>query len=648
MQQVTVFDPRSLRQLPWRVYGPILAVALLGTGFTWAIYEQVTDLERQRVHTAFFDAARDRILVVQREIHHSLNVVQDIGSFVDASDRLNRRQFRKFVEPVLKRDPSIQSLAWVPRVTEEERPRFVADARGSFHRFRIIDLDARSNPLPAPPRREHFPLLYVQPYNPGLTQLGYDLASAPKELAVLERAADSGRVQVVGRRSRLPGSTSDTEFAVYLPVYRRPPIREDTDEEDAPVITPTPQRKRLRGFAIGRFSISGTVNRSLSNLSPSGIDLTFDSVDANGRPQLLHYHGSRLRRDSRFAVEGGAGNGVSWRHTGTIKLAGSRWTVTCASIPGRYQPETWSGRMVVIGGVAFTLLFVFYLSTLVGRAEQVRKLVFQRTLELEIANDALNQEIADRVSAERALQGLNATLEHRVARRAAEAERRATELEQFAYVASHDLKAPLRGIANLASWLEEDMADKLTQETREQFNLLRDRVARMHDLIEGLLTYSRIGRAPESMERVDSGSLVAEILDSLAPPPGFEVQVAPGMPALFTDRLQLGQVFANLIGNAIKHHHRKQGHIRISGKDLGEWCEFTVADDGPGIPENYQRKVFMMFQTLKVKDFGSETGIGLALVKKIVEEHGGSIRLISKHGEGSIFRFTWNKQKDDG
>jgi signal transduction histidine kinase len=191
------------------------------------------------------------------------------------------------------------------------------------------------------------------------------------------------------------------------------------------------------------------------------------------------------------------------------------------------------------------------------------------------------------------------------------------------------------------------MADKLTAETREQLNLLRDRVARMHDLIEGLLVYSRIGRIEGSAEPVDTGALVAETLDSLAPPADFLVEVAPEMPTLVTERLQLGQVFANLIGNAIKHHHRKQGHIRVSGKDLGDRCEFEVADDGPGIPVEYHRKVFMMFQTLKVKDYESDTGIGLALVKKIVEEHGGSIQLVSKEGEGTSFRFTWTKEKDE-
>jgi signal transduction histidine kinase len=284
-----------------------------------------------------------------------------------------------------------------------------------------------------------------------------------------------------------------------------------------------------------------------------------------------------------------------------------------------------------------------YLITLIGRAEQVKRLVSQRTQQLERSNLALNSEIGERRRAEQALQMLNATLEHRVARRNAEAERRAQELEQFAYVASHDLKAPLRAISNLAGWLQEDLKDQLTQETREQLDLLRDRVARMHGLIEGLLAYSRIGRANGAVELVDTAELVAETIDSLDPPAGFKVEVAPGMPQLHTDRLYLGQVFANLISNGIKHHDREEGVIRVSGSDRGGLCEFTVADDGPGIPPEYHRKVFMMFQTLQVRDFGGDTGIGLALVKKLVEEHGGSISLHSGSGRGTSIRFTWAK-----
>jgi hypothetical protein len=286
-------------------------------------------------------------------------------------------------------------------------------------------------------------------------------------------------------------------------------------------------------------------------------------------------------------------------------------------------------------------LLAIYLSTLVGREAKIKRLVTRRTTQLEELNEELNSEINERLNAEKELQRLNETLEQRVALRTAEAERHVQELEQFAYVTSHDLKAPLRGIANLSAWLEEDLQDKLTEPTREQLELLRDRVQRMNALIEGLLEYSRIGKAAHSIAGVDTGELLTEVIDSLSPPDGFTVDVAADMPTLHTDRLHLNQVFSNLIGNSIKHVNNEQGHVWIKVRDRGEYYEFTVSDDGPGIATEYHDKVFMMFQTLGVNDYGSNTGIGLALVKKIVQEHGGSITLESEEGSGATFRFTW-------
>ena len=224
-------------------------------------------------------------------------------------------------------------------------------------------------------------------------------------------------------------------------------------------------------------------------------------------------------------------------------------------------------------------------------------------------------------------------------------EKRNQELDQFAYVTSHDLKAPLRAIANLSHWIEEDIQAQLTDETRHQMALLRGRVHRMEALINALLQYSRAGRMNQKPELVKVDSLLSEVIDSLAPPPEFKVIVAPGMPTLITELLPLQQVFTNLMGNAIKHHHRRDGQVKISVLDQGDAYEFSVADDGPGIAPEYHGKIFVIFQTLQARDKVENTGVGLALVKKIVESKGGNIQLESTEGQGSTFRFTWPKKK---
>ncbi len=221
------------------------------------------------------------------------------------------------------------------------------------------------------------------------------------------------------------------------------------------------------------------------------------------------------------------------------------------------------------------------------------------------------------------------------------------ELSSFAYVVSHDLKTPLRGITSLSEWLEEDLKGKLESEQVEQLGLLRERVQRMDALINGLLDYSRVGRVRNPEIAVDVDTLLVRVIDTISPPEGIQISVSTKMPRLQTDELYLTQVFQNLIGNAVDHHPGPQGNVDVSCRDEGDFWEFAVRDDGLGIEPRHHERIFQMFQSLQVSQDVESTGIGLALVRKIVEEHGGKVWVESQGvpGQGSIFRFTWPKTK---
>lgn len=217
------------------------------------------------------------------------------------------------------------------------------------------------------------------------------------------------------------------------------------------------------------------------------------------------------------------------------------------------------------------------------------------------------------------------------------------ELRDFAYIVSHDLKAPLRGIRTLAEWIETDFGERLGEEGTQQIRLLMGRVDRMQDLINGILEYSRIGRVSENREVVDTGQLVADLIADLAVPDRISLDVADGLPTVYGEPTRIRQLFQNLLSNAVKYMDKKQGTIRVGCTEEVDQWQFFIADNGPGIEEKHFQRIFQLFQTLSARDEIEGTGIGLTVAKKIVEHHGGRIWVESRLREGSTFFFTMPK-----
>ena len=232
-------------------------------------------------------------------------------------------------------------------------------------------------------------------------------------------------------------------------------------------------------------------------------------------------------------------------------------------------------------------------------------------------------------------------VEERLAEYARRLEKSNKELDQFSFIVSHDLKAPLRAISNLSLWLIEDLGATLPEDSRKNLDMMRSRVARMESLINGILEYSKIGRTHVAPESFNLSELITEILELLSPSAHIKVLFSEEMPAVITPKILLQQVLSNLISNAIKYTDKKEPVITLSVVSNELFYEFTVEDNGPGIALEYHDKIFLIFQTLQSKDTFESTGIGLTIVKRIVEEQGGKIRLESDVGEGCKFIFTW-------
>jgi signal transduction histidine kinase len=239
----------------------------------------------------------------------------------------------------------------------------------------------------------------------------------------------------------------------------------------------------------------------------------------------------------------------------------------------------------------------------------------------------------------RALNHMSKTLAENIAL----LKRKNQELNQFAHIVSHDLKAPLRGIDNVATWIEEDHDHELSVEVREYIGVIRGRVVRAENLIRGILSYARIGQDDTARETVHTDELIEEIKDTLPIRSGITITTTSKMPTLVTEKLPLQMIFTNLLMNAITYHDKASGQITVSAKESLHHVEFSVSDNGPGIAKQYHHKIFLIFQTLASHDRPESTGIGLAIVKKILEERNQTIEVFSDAGAGATFTFTWPK-----
>jgi signal transduction histidine kinase len=291
--------------------------------------------------------------------------------------------------------------------------------------------------------------------------------------------------------------------------------------------------------------------------------------------------------------------------------------------------------LTIIIGITSTIYIISLISkrikTMVRLAESISKGEFT----------TLNDDRKDELT------GLSTSLNimsHRLKMNIQELEKRNAELDKFAYVVSHDLKAPIRGIHNVIKWIEEDLKQELSPEMRRYLSIIPQRTKRMEDLINGLLDYART-REKTIPEKTNVTDLVKEIVETIVPR-NFYVEIK-ALPLIVTERLKLEQVFTNLISNSVKYTQREKGSIVVSCKELKDCYEFSVKDNGIGIEPEYHERIFEIFQTLREKDEKESTGIGLSIVKKILDDQHCSIHINSTLGQGAEFVFTWPRNNID-
>ncbi len=432
---------------------------------------------------------------------------------------------------------------------------------------------------PAP----RLPVVLVTPRSEGhRALLGLDLADSPERLRAIEKARDDGDVAMVFT-SALAGSGEGVEL--YFPAYDGP----RPDEVEA-------RREAFRGVVFVRARTSDLLGTTLGAFSPL---YEFRITDASQQSQALGISPGFSAADDASIVTRTVAFGA---HTLQVELAPTA------------ELHDASERQAVVAILAVGSLLAFSLAGLIFQQQRARR-------DAELLTLATSQMLEDREYLISALEFSNA------------------ELEQFASVASHDLKAPLRGIAQLAAFLEEDLEATLTDDSRKNFALLQGRVRRLQALIDGILNYARAGHSATTLETFDARAAAAEAVALMAAP--ATVQVALPQPGIVIngDKTLLQQALMNLLSNALKHGPA-EGRITVDARTEGAWVHFSVQDEGPGIAPEYHQRIWGMFQTLAARDEKESTGIGLAVVRKVVQAQGGRTWLESTPGHGATFRVT--------
>ena len=441
-------------------------------------------------------------------------------------------------------------------------------------------------------RTHHLPIVYIEPEIANSKAVGLDVAHEANRYTAAKKARDAGKAQITGPIVLVQDEGKTSGFLFYAPYY-------------AGGLYPT-EAERQQHFA-GMVYAPFIVNRLMAG-----------ALDKEKRHVGIHLADDNdVIYDENTPAEEDFDPNPIFTQQATLQLYGRSWNFDIWSTRS-FREATASNQpiYILIGGILIDALLLT-LFVLLSRASR-------RALDF-----------ADRMTIE-------------LRRNTAELAQSNADLESFAYIASHDLKTPLRGIGDLTQYLEEDLeayvaTPDANPDVQHNLQRLHQQTGRMENLIKGILDYSSVGASNDEMENVN----VLDLLQALRTDLNVREDqlIADGsLPILTTNRVRFEQVIHNLVGNAFKyHHHREHAVVTVTCSDNHGFFEFRVSDNGPGIDPKFHARIFEVFQTLQSKDEIESTGVGLAIVKKTVEALGGSVSVASTLGAGTTFRFDWPK-----
>ena len=575
----------------------IVAVGLVVTGLVLATMGR---LESRKVESEFNRLADDWHASLQRSIHDHMTVLVAIGALYDAIDHVDREQFSRFVNPLLRRHRGIQALEWIPRIPDSERDAWEQEIRAEgFTDFHITERSVTGEMVPALRRNEYFPVAYLQPRRGNDRAFGYDVGSTRSRRQALDRAARTGRLVASEPVTLVQETGEQFGLLVFLAKYR--------DVARAPAR----RQEALAGFVLGVFRLGDLVAAAMNDGHWANLDTVVSDVTMPLNAQVLVRHGvpspggdepsetvQRLTRERTFG------------------MAGRTWRVTSTPSPDFLRAHrSQLSQSIVAGGLLVTGLVAGCVLVLVGRTARVERVVATRTRDLSAISRQQEQ--------------TNLELEHRD-----------EEILRLCYAMTHDLQTPLASLAGGVDALERRL-DGASLDQMKWMDRIRASTQRMVTMLDDLMVYARTGTEQIDSEPVDLCEVVkiaVEELQPLAEKKSIRVQCqcdSKGRCAALGDRKIVARVLTNLIDNAIKYveadHH---GIVQVRVTVAGAIVRITIQDNGPGIDPALLDDVFQPFRRASAGTAG--TGLGLSIVRRYVTAMGGRVWLESDGNTGAM------------
>jgi len=621
--------------------GLFFAITVGFLGFVSAYYLtiKVSDRLINQEYIKLEHAAKQISIRFQDAIDISVNDLEALQAFYSAKQQDSTQdEFNQYMAVLdIEQRHYIQALSWVPLVYDDKRDEFETFLVSQQSDFRIKARD-ENGALGASKRKPYYtPVTYISPYHKNKAAQGFDLSSSPTRHASLHTARDSGEMTATSKIRLVQETGESYGFLIIAPVYQKGPYPKN----------PQARARLLLGYVTGVFRIDTLMENAREQADDIGLELTLHDIEKSGNSLLY----GQAQDVVAFSFDIGIPD-RHWQLNLSLNKA-LKETIESPSI------ANW----ILAGGSLISLLLAlsFYaLQLSIIRSRHISLLSQQ----LQIQNHELENTVADRTKALSTQNGIlnqhverlesqKITLsrlmhESEFAKRKAEKlandlARSNQDLDEFAYVASHDLKAPLRGISQLSNWMVEDVEEGNFEEIPKILGMITGRVKRLETLLNDLLAYSRVNRHESNLALLDCTELIKALFPLYSPVSGFKLTIEGDLPTFYTLKAPLEQVLRNLLNNAFKHHDKSEGKIIISCDEDDSFYTFMVKDDGPGISSDHYEQIFKMFKTLKSRDEVEGSGMGLALIKKIVEHYHGRIYVESTLTKGSAFYFTWPK-----